>query len=211
MSLHNMLPTNFLNCDHTAERQAMGFPHRDMTIASNYDESNGCLVGNREKSYKRNRDSYEHYQYPIEPEIKQGKKKRIKRSDDMPRRPLSAYNFFFSEEREMILAILPDPVDGKHIDIDAAKDVLSKHELNEEEEEALVKKVKDNSQQLLNIHLEGDRKKKKHQKSHGKIAFQTLAKLVGQRWRALSKEKKAYYESLANDDMGRYDDQSKEV
>mmetsp|Transcript_5700 Transcript_5700/g.7014 ORF Transcript_5700/g.7014 Transcript_5700/m.7014 type:complete len:502 (-) Transcript_5700:129-1634(-) len=40
------------------------------------------------------------------------KQKKGKRASDMPRRPLSAYNFFFSEERERILAAIPDP-DGE--------------------------------------------------------------------------------------------------
>lgn len=41
------------------------------------------------------------------------KQKKGKRASDMPRRPLSAYNFFFSEERERILAAIPDP-DGEN-------------------------------------------------------------------------------------------------
>jgi hypothetical protein len=40
---------------------------------------------------------------------KKDKPKKGKRAPDMPRRPLSAYNFFFSEERERILAAIPDP------------------------------------------------------------------------------------------------------
>jgi len=41
---------------------------------------------------------------------KQKKKKRkfAKVADNEPRRPLSAYNFFFSEEKEIVIALLPD-------------------------------------------------------------------------------------------------------
>ena len=42
------------------------------------------------------------------------KQKKGKRASDMPRRPLSAYNFFFSEERERILAAIPEPNEKKN-------------------------------------------------------------------------------------------------
>lgn len=38
---------------------------------------------------------------------KKGKRKFAKVADNEPRRPLSAYNFFFSEEKEIVIALLP--------------------------------------------------------------------------------------------------------
>merc|ERR1711957_1058201 len=46
------------------------------------------------------------------------------------------------------------------------------------------------TQQTLLVHLEGDRKKKSHKKSHGKISFQKLASIIGMRWRGLTDEGK---------------------
>ena len=77
----------------------------------------------------------------------------------MPRYPLSAYNFFFSEEREVVLAMLPLP--------------------SSVEEEG-------DSQSPSDTYLEGDKVKKSHKKTHGKITLQVLSKLIGQRWRDIS-------------------------
>ena len=38
-------------------------------------------------------------------------------------------------------------------------------------------------------------------KPHGKIEFENLAKLIGQRWQKLSPENVRYYKTLANDDL----------
>lgn len=200
------IPAQFPDHDSTFPRDATGLLRQDMLNASNYFESNGYFQGSN--SNKRSRDTYEHqYYYPAPPQVERSRKKKVKRADNMPRRPLSAYNFFFSEEREIILAVLPDPVDEKHISIEDAKDLLATHKFDAEEKEKLVQKMKENSQKMLGIHFEGDRIKKKHSKTHGKIAFQSLAKIVGERWRNLPKEKKEYYSNLAKEDLVRYNKQ----
>ena len=177
------------------------------------------------------------------------KKKRAKRSDDMPRYPLSAYNFFFSEEREILLAMLPssykegkmtrndgtshpppyDPIsnDGSETQGDDEssshneemmpkfcnqqdelryiQDILSIRNLPKEEMEELQKKIKANSKRILGVHWEGDKVKKSHKKSHGKVTFQVLSRLIGQRWRDLPEgDEKSYYFELAKKDMERY-------
>jgi len=53
--------------------------------------------------------------------------------------------------------------------------------------------------------LEGDRAKKPHKKSHGKISLQKLASsVVGRRWRDLSDGDKKRYFALAKADQDRF-------
>jgi hypothetical protein len=180
------------------------------------------------------------------------RKRTKRRPDDMPRYPLSAYNFFFSEEREVILAVLsllpsegpsrndcePDiPVCGSDTtttctsssteegqgsfkdeameakpkfqnqekEMHYIKATLSNHKMPEKEMEKLQKKIKANTQRMLDTHLEGGKMKKSHKKTHGKITFQVLSKLIGQRWREISDaDAKQYYLDLAKNDMDRY-------
>ena len=46
--------------------------------------------------------------------------------------------------------------------------------------------------------------KKKKKVPHGKIGFENLAKIIGQRWQELDGERAAYYKSKAAEDMKRY-------
>ncbi|GFH54844.1 hypothetical protein CTEN210_11320 [Chaetoceros tenuissimus] len=142
-----------------------------------------------------------------------GKKKRkfhSKPSGDDARNPLSAYNFFFSEEREIILALLPDKVEEgqkniEDMEVDELNDFLSKQSLPEEEMEALQKKIRENTQKILDTHYEKDKPKKSHKKMHGKINFQKLASLIGTRWRSKSNDEKARYFELSKKDKERFE------
>jgi len=77
-----------------------------------------------------------------------------------PKRPLSAYNFFFQEERSRLLGVPPCTEDEK--------------------------------------------KRRKHRKSHGKIAFTDLARHIGQKWKELAPEDKTEYEKRQQEDRRRY-------
>ena len=181
------------------------------------------------------------------------RKRTKKRPDDMPRYPLSAYNFFFSEEREVVLAVLSLlPSEGpsrndcepaipvcvsdtktcttcsssteegqgsfkdeameakpkfqnQEKEMQYIKATLSNHKMPEKEMEKLQKQIKANTQRMLDTHLEGGKMKKSHKKTHGKITFQVLSKLIGQRWREISDaDAKQYYLDLAKNDMDRY-------
>ncbi len=92
------------------------------------------------------------------------RKKRKSDTEGKPKRPLSAYNIFFKEERNRILANIPD-TDAK--------------------ETATV-----------------SRKRKK--RPHGKIGFECLAKVIGQRWQALHNDERDLYKEKAQQDMQRY-------
>lgn len=96
--------------------------------------------------------------------------KRIsrKKSKDKPKRPLSAYNFFFREEREKILqiiraedtnAIQPDP---------DADDYLT-------------------DEQICRLKKNGD-----------KISFEEMGKLIGIRWKNIDPDRLSRFSELAS-------------
>ena len=86
------------------------------------------------------------------------RKKRRNKPKDYPKRPLSAYNVFFKETREQILA---------------------------------------------------SKEKKEGEKRDHKLDFQTMAKEIATRWKALDKEERGRVEKLAKKDMFRYRDEVK--
>jgi HMG (high mobility group) box len=96
-------------------------------------------------------------------------RKMRKKPKDQPKRPLSAYNIFFKEERQRILDEIPEQ------SADAA-----------DEGKPPVKR----------------RKRKRN--PHGKIGFESLAKVIGQRWQGLTSDKLAYYKHQSEADKERY-------
>lgn len=112
------------------------------------------------------------------------KKKTVrKKHKDKPKRPLSAYNLFFKDERANILQAIP-----------------AKGDEGEEEED---KKEEGEEQD------DDDRKKGRKRKKapHGKIGFESLAKTIGERWQKLEPERLEHYKELAAEDMKRYKEQ----
>lgn len=95
-----------------------------------------------------------------------------------PLRALSAYNFFFRDERERILH-------GGADDWTAARHAA-----------------------LLTSHWLKDRtKKRQHRKSHGMIDFTSLSKLISMRWKNLHPDGKGFFRQVAAADWRRYQDE----
>ena len=110
-------------------------------------------------------------------------KKVRKKHKDKPKRPLSAYNLFFKDERQNILKAIPNKEDEE--------------EGKKEDEES--KEGEDDKDET-----EESKKRKRKKAPHGKIGFENLAKIIGQRWQKLESDRVEHYKKLAAKDMKRY-------
>uniref|UniRef100_A0A7S4R1H4 HMG box domain-containing protein n=1 Tax=Ditylum brightwellii TaxID=49249 RepID=A0A7S4R1H4_9STRA len=113
----------------------------------------------------------------------------------MPRRPFNAYNLFFSEEREKILISLPGGKDDERLD---TREHMPLDDVKSNQPWATVPLL----QKLAKRHVLT--KRRPHRKSHGKIGFKELTKVVASRWRKLPSERVEYYKDLAQMDLERY-------
>mmetsp|Transcript_41416 Transcript_41416/g.99205 ORF Transcript_41416/g.99205 Transcript_41416/m.99205 type:complete len:703 (-) Transcript_41416:120-2228(-) len=132
---------------------------------------------------------------------KKKRKKQKKKPADMPRRPLSAYNLFFSEERERILKELDDPDKAEKTFTEKTEEETAADKADESSEAE--GKTTKKPQALLRPLLQSEMKRRPHRKTHGKISFRALAAMVGKRWKSLPGERKQYYQNLAKVDMVR--------
>lgn len=97
-----------------------------------------------------------------------------KKPKDKPKRPLSAYNFFFKEEREKIIKVVlaEDP---------------SKVKQDPEDDGFL------DEETIGRLKKEG-----------GKVSFEEMGKIIGQRWKNIDPDRLSKYSELASEDTERY-------
>jgi len=97
-----------------------------------------------------------------------------KKPKDKPKRPLSAYNFFFKEEREKILKVV-------------LADDDTKVEQDTESEDYL------DTEAVSKLRKEG-----------GKVSFEEMGKLIGQRWKNIEPDRLTKFSEMAAEDTERY-------
>ena len=151
---------------------------------------------------------------------------RTKLGSSKPRKPLTAYNFFFSAERERILFSIPSPnaenakkgslcssktKDNQQALVDLKNQLAEAPEQSEKDAAELNKIIDEKTKLMLNNHLDCKRTKRAHRKNHGKISFRLLCLLVGERWKDLPMDKRAKYNALAKQDSSRYNLQMNEL
>jgi hypothetical protein len=152
----------------------------------------GAVAGSNMQSQAREASEAGVFSSGAMPEFaKSGKKARPKKPKNKPKRPLSAYNIFFKDERAKILSGIPDKKDEEddEEDDDDSKDKSDEKGGDGDDKGEDGKKVTG---------------KKRKRVPHGKIGFESLAKIVGQRWKELPPEELDTYKKLAEEDMKRY-------
>jgi hypothetical protein len=131
----------------------------------------------------------------------QATRKRKKDNEvDGPRRPLTAYNIFFSVMRKTIL----EESDEGGSQTENEKQRIDCGVGANEDDAKVANDLEAFTQDLMNKRLCRKPTKRMHGKSHGKASFSALAKMVGQRWQELPQHQKNKYKHLAAIDSDRY-------
>ena len=117
---------------------------------------------------------------------------RAKKPEGAPKRPLSAYNIFFKEQREKMLAD-SNVTDEKYTEGGQSPPAVPS---------SLVTSTPSGTatsvEEWPTIDRSNTSGKRKHRKSHGKISFREMASTIAKRWKETDAETRAPYERIAD-------------
>lgn len=112
------------------------------------------------------------------------KKIRKRKPRNHPKRPLSAYNFFFRDERSAIV----NAINNADKKTDKAKKGAEKPEGDTEYE----------------VFLDDETIARLKNTKEGRVSFEEIGKLIGQNWKYCSPQRMAKYAEMAKEDSERY-------
>lgn len=164
---NNVEATDVVKDTFIQDNDSLSAPHvKRKRTEMNLDPGNDPMESPKTKRIKKKKNT----------SSKTPSKKSPKPHPSGPLRALSAYNFFFRDERDRIL-------NNKVQD------------WSKEKEDA-----------LLQGHWNRDRSEKRvHCKTHGKLSFTALSKEVSRRWKALPSPQRDFYRRVAQRDWKRYE------
>lgn len=119
-----------------------------------------------------------------------------KRQDGKPKRHMSAYNFFFRDERQALLRPIHQQRDSNHLELQSPS--IEGYDRNN----TISTSISHSSSQASadsKQHLTG-----KQESNSTTISFQTITKIIGERWKNMSDEVKLKYKLMADRDSERY-------
>lgn len=109
----------------------------------------------------------------------------VRHPGEKPKRPLSAYNFYFQLERERIINSTDEE---RNMTVIYTVDDVARLTLTQQ------RKAKENK----------PKEKRSHRKTHGKISFGDLARTIANKWKQLDKTAKEIFEGSASIEKERY-------
>lgn len=166
-----------------------------------------CVPADKVKTKMNRKNSYESDESVPAQKKTRKNRKRKDHSDGKPTQPLTAYNLFFKDERNRILASMTSkPLQGNKDSISGVSPDNDGKLLglrSSKEQEKIGSKETDKPTKRKRGRPRGPNYYKQ-KTPHGKISFQKLAQLIGSRWKQRTPEIAAEYNRRAILDRERY-------